>query len=539
MMDTPKSPATGVASRCPLPSLVPTDPDFWPTGGYWRGSVWLPTAYMAIKAIDGCGDTALARNLARALLRHMDATYRDFEPHTIWECYSPTEAKPGTYAKRPGYSRPDFCGWSALGPISIFIEDVIGVKRADAFANRLVCDFPAEPVGRIGVRNYRFGDVLCDIVATKDEISVTSNRPFTLVANGREIAVQAGESRFARTAAPCPDGRIEFSEDEHPSVADGWRALLPRPVFDECPEWIALYDKAWELAHAHIVEVPGLPAPRYMDCGHRSDRIWIWDTCFMALFCKYAPQEFPGVESLENFYKLILEGGDAPLPKVLGNRWCGDGEGKMLDFMVHIADNPPLFAWVELEYALQTGDRARLEKVYLEHRWLQHWFDLFDSFDPAAPKPRGVSAPVTLKRVPGGYRWSGGACGMDNTARGRAGDGPSPGADICTMRPDLLWLDAIAQQGLSALCLSRIAALLGRDGEAGSWHAKWTAIRDETNALYWDEADGLYYDIRESDHSKARVPTIASFWPLLAEMPTPDMAQRLLAKLNDPSAFGC
>ncbi|MBP5543656.1 MAG: neutral trehalase, partial [Kiritimatiellae bacterium] len=123
--------------------------------------------------------------------------------------------------------------------------------------------------------------------------------------------------------------------------------------------------------------------------------------------------------------------------------------------------------------------------------------------------------------------------------RGRAGDGPSPGADICTMRPDLLWLDAIAQQGLSALCLSRIAALLGRDGEAGSWHAKWTAIRDETNALYWDEADGLYYDIRESDHSKARVPTIASFWPLLAEMPTPDMAQRLLAKLNDPFAFGC
>ena len=32
-------------------------------------------------------------------------------------CYSPTEHKPGT-AKAGRYSRPDFCGWSALEPIS-------------------------------------------------------------------------------------------------------------------------------------------------------------------------------------------------------------------------------------------------------------------------------------------------------------------------------------------------------------------------------------------------------------------------------------
>ncbi len=43
----------------PLPSLSRSDPDFWPTGGYWRGSPWLPTSYMAIKALDaraGRGD---------------------------------------------------------------------------------------------------------------------------------------------------------------------------------------------------------------------------------------------------------------------------------------------------------------------------------------------------------------------------------------------------------------------------------------------------------------------------------------------------
>lgn len=536
---TGESLVADTASRCPLPSLARNDQDYRPDGGYWRGSVWLPTAYMAIKAVDGFGDFALARSLARDLLGHMAATYRDFSPHTIWECYSPEETKPGTYGKRPGFSRPDFCGWSALGPISIFIEDVIGIREADAFANRLVCDFPAAPVGRIGVENYRFGEVVCSVIANKDEIAVKTNRPFTFVADGREIAVQAGESRFARTAAPTSSARIEFGQGL-PAGAEppDWHALLPRPVFDENAEWVELYYKAWELAHVHIVTVPGLPAPRYMDCGHRSDRIWIWDTCFMSLFCKYCPAEFPGVESLENFYSLVLDGSDAPLPKVIGNRWCDNDEGKLLDFMVHHVDNPPLFAWVEWTHAMQTGDRARLEKVYLEKRWLQRWFDLFDAFDPAAPKPHGVCVNVALKRVADGYRWAGCPSGMDNTPRGRTADCPSNNVGRCPDNPRLLWIDALAQQGLAALCISRIAATLGRDDEAAQWRDKWAALRDKANALYWDEADGLYYDILEGDRSKVKVQTVAAFWPLLAEMPDGAMAGRLLAKMTDPATFG-
>lgn len=85
-----------------------------------------------------------------------------------------------------------------------------------------------------------------------------------------------------------------------------WYGELPRPVFDEKPELVDFYYKAWDLAHSRIDEVPGLPAPRYMDEAHRSDRIWIWDTCFMVHFCKYCPDEFPGIASLENFYGVML-----------------------------------------------------------------------------------------------------------------------------------------------------------------------------------------------------------------------------------------
>jgi hypothetical protein len=134
-----------------------------------------------------------------------------------------------------------------------------------------------------------------------------------------------------------------------------WKARLPRPVFDEKPELVELYVRTWEIAHARIDSLPGIPVPRYMDEGHRSDWIWIWDTCFMVHFCKYFPEEFPGVDSLGNFYGILMAGEKVALPKVRGNRWsCGPKglsqpwEGRMLDFKVHNPENPPLFAAYDL-----------------------------------------------------------------------------------------------------------------------------------------------------------------------------------------------
>ena len=317
-----------------------------------------------------------------------------------------------------------------------------------------------------------------------------------------------------------------------------WRLQLPRPIFDERPELVDFYYKAWDIAHARIDEVPGLPAPRYMDEAHASNRIWIWDTCFMVHFCKYCPQEFPGIESLENFYGVMLADKDMPLPKVKGNRWCGENEGKMLDFRIHHPDNPPLFAWTEYAYALQTGDRVRLEKVYVEKRWLQRWYELFAGFDPAAPQPYGSAAKVMAKKTADGFHWGGCPSGMDNTPRGRVGakDEGLPGK--CPDNPDLLWVDAFAQQGLSALYLSRIADLLGKSDEAKDWMAKYEAIKSKINALYWDETDGFYYDILASDRSKCKVMTPASFWPVLAEMTSPGRVRCMSRRLTDEKSLG-
>jgi len=79
----------------------------------------------------------------------------------------------------------------------------------------------------------------------------------------------------AVSLAACAADNTKFAD---------WKARLPRPIFDEKPELVELYDKAWEIAHTRIDNLPGIPVSRYMDEGHRSD--WIWDTCFMAQFSR-------------------------------------------------------------------------------------------------------------------------------------------------------------------------------------------------------------------------------------------------------------
>ena len=105
-------------------------------------------------------------------------------------------------------------------------------------------------------------------------------------------------------------------------------SLLPSPIYDEDPGYFKLYEVAWKHAYEHIKYQPGLVQPLYMDEGLWDDTIWIWDTEFMVLFCKYAPDVFPGIQSLNNFYSTMLE-------------------SKASSLQIQHPDNPPFFAWVE------------------------------------------------------------------------------------------------------------------------------------------------------------------------------------------------
>ncbi|MBP7276422.1 MAG: neutral trehalase [Kiritimatiellae bacterium] len=332
------------------------------------------------------------------------------------------------------------------------------------------------------------------------------NSPSTVRSPGRRVILVWLAAAGLAVAEDGPRARVERSGE--------WRDSVPSPVFSPDPSLVDLYWKTWELAYRNVKRHEGMPQSPYMDEACYDDAIWIWDTCFMALFCKYAPDVFPGVESLRNFY----------LPLHAGAR---------LPITCHIADNPPLFAWAEWENFRFTGDTRHLRRLLMEDRFLQKHYRFFERMPEGFRLPGNSSAAV-LRRHEIGFFWNGGHSGMDNTPRGRPGN-RAAGQHITT---HALWVDALAQQGLSALYIARALESLGERAEAAEWRKEHARIAALLNTHYWDEQDGFYYDIDADTKAFLKVKTPASFWPLLAEVCTPDQAKKLAAHLGDPAGLG-
>lgn len=290
-----------------------------------------------------------------------------------------------------------------------------------------------------------------------------------------------------------------------------WRKSVPIPVFDKEPGYIELYWKAWELAHDKIKTQSGLPQSPYVDEAFWDDTIWIWDTCFMVMFCKYSPAEFPGVESLNNFY-VPLHTDKYP--------------SRSYPLNIQHPDNPPLFAWVEHDNFIMTGNRNHVSNLLTQTKYLQKHYKWFDTTKPgwrfySNAMQRKESVPTQIEKVKHGYLWGGVQSGMDNTPRKKG-----------------LWVDAISQQALSALYISQMAEKIGEQEIAETWRKTHEKLKSTINEIYWNEEDGIYYDVDPQTLKHLKVKTPASFWPMLAEVCTPEQAQRLVQHINDPHTFG-
>ena len=315
-----------------------------------------------------------------------------------------------------------------------------------------------------------------------------------------------------------------------------WKKYVPVPVDDEHPEYLEFYYKTWELAFNHIKNVPGMPQNPYMDEAFCATQLWIWDSCFMSLFCKFCPEVFPGVETLDNFYSALYEG--KRFPTIITPQdepsWTGAAPGEPFEIKLHIADNPPLFAWAEYENALIKGDREHLKRLLYEKKYLQKHYDWFENL--REPEKRdNWSNPTCAVSEECGYRWEGGRSGMDNTPRGRTGEHALKNRPN---NPDLMWIDLICQQALAAKTIAGLYRIMDDEDGAAPWDERYLRKKELINALYRDENDGFYYDIDRNTHGFVKVKTIASYWALTCGAADGKLAESLVNMAEDPNTFG-
>lgn len=184
-------------TKVPFATLAADDPNYDPTGGYWLGGVWAPTNFAAIRGLQENGRSSLAREAA---VRYLNAVCKVAnEPaygNTIWECYSPTEYRPAT-AEAGELVRADFVGWSGIAPVTMLIENIIGLHFS---AKENTVTFEMFPGQLCGLKNMTFNGGKVSIVCTKyvpiagqSEIEVISDKSFTLLVKNNYAW---GEYRF-------------------------------------------------------------------------------------------------------------------------------------------------------------------------------------------------------------------------------------------------------------------------------------------------------------------------------------------------------
>lgn len=312
---------------------------------------------------------------------------------------------------------------------------------------------------------------------------------------------------------------------------------LPSPIYDEDPDYVRCYWKAWELAFRNFHEPTKESGfvSQFIDAAFNQN-IFLWDTCFMTMFCNYAHPYVPGICSLDNFYAKQHEDGEICREinrttgrdfgpwvnkenKPLFSRWgyAWDDGFKQVDVIYKAravpTPNPkltldslnhPIFAWAELESYRLTKDRHRLELVW-------------------EPLVRYYQALKKCLRQGNGLYITDSAS-MDNATRNTYLKSGGTGIDIS------------AEMVLFAGNLADIADILGKQRQAERYERDAEELAMLINRLMWDGRRKFYFDLT-LDGKKAPVKSIAAFWTLLAEVASESQAAALAAELNNPQTF--
>ncbi len=319
------------------------------------------------------------------------------------------------------------------------------------------------------------------------------------------------------------------------------RAKLPSPIYDDNPLWVDTYWKAWELAFKNFHE----PAPQsgyvsqFIDAAFNQN-IYLWDSCFMSMFCNYAYPLVPGISSLDNFYAKQHEDGEICREIVratgvdfkpwvnhedrsLFSRWGWPSYTAKIDidrdtpviykgrplptpnpFLTLDSLDHPIAAWAEMEHYRVTGDCKRLQEVWEP---LVHYFHALRKY---------------LRQGNGLYvtDWA----SMDNSPRNVYLKGGGAGIDIS------------AEMALFASHLAQIAEVLGRNQESAEYAQEADQLARVIRERMWDKKRKFYYDLTlKGEH--APVKTVAAFWTLLAKVASLEQARDLVAQLKNPNTF--
>jgi neutral trehalase len=263
-------------------------------------------------------------------------------------------------------------------------------------------------------------------------------------------------------------------------------------------DFVDIYDKTWAWLQDcwnSATEKGGIEGKFFSYPGSRA--VYQADAIYSSFFLVYSNRIYQATPSLDLFYERQEANGaircayDINTGKPVIERDNSEALGI------------PLFAWAEYNIYHKSANKKRVKDVLAVLDKYTAWID------------------KTFKKSNGLYRVPLAVTGITNS--------PREGAYYS--------LDFNAMMAINALYLSAMADILNDKDSSFQYKKQYFALKTRINALMWDPQDGFYHDI---DKNEKRLPTktIAGYWPLLAEIPNDEKAEKIIAKLSDPNFFG-
>ena len=339
------------------------------------------------------------------------------------------------------------------------------------------------------------------------------------------------------------DGKAPASFDE---VKDS----LPDPYIAAHPGYSKCYWYAAKilLRNTHAPKEGSGYVSNFVDAAFNND-IFLWDTCFMTLFCNLFHKYVPGICSLDNFYckqfddgeiprEMVRDTGkdfllwvnayDKPLYSYFHNHYGFRGLSQTTNLSYEdmfkpelgreVAKNPyltldnlnhPILAMAEWESYNHTGDIQRLSEVFEP---LYHYYEAFR---------------YHVRHANGLYvtDWA----SMDNSPRNKyLGFGVDPSCEMVLFANNLLdMMDALEQHGMPVQDAQNRRSFLEEDRRA---------TIDAIQKYMWNEEDGFFYDVT-FEGKQSGMKTAAAFWAIISGVATPEQQLRLSKWLDDKETF--
>ena len=303
-------------------------------------------------------------------------------------------------------------------------------------------------------------------------------------------------------------------DQTNPPCLSEVRSRLPSPFWDgeAGGDAVACYWRAWELAFFNLRRVlPKFGIAPFIDTAF-NDCLFMWDSAFIMMFCKYGRAAFNFQATLDNLY--AKQHPDGFISREV-QEWDGADRFHRHD---PASTGPNVLAWCEWQYFEAFGDEGRLARVFpvllAYHQWMakhRTWPD-------------------------GSYYSCGLACGMDNQPR------VPPGDSAWSDNGFSAWVDATAQAVLSAKTLLRMAEVLGEGDrpEVEALLLEASSLSQYMHDHMWDGRTGTFADrrLRPGDGSQlSSVRTVGAYWTLLADVVSPERVGLFVGALDDPALF--